>query len=109
MEYSLGKAYQLHENDITLQLIFPLSLIHSAAYVLTNLYSIAVRSFLADADTFFYVALLELILVVSCLRISLLLITSVVQYGCMPLASLCILIRAAVRLLLLPATLRVVT
>ncbi|KAH7709804.1 hypothetical protein AAVH_22931 [Aphelenchoides avenae] len=66
VEYSLGKSYQLNENDVTLQLIFPLSLIHAATFILTNVYSIAIRTFLSTEDVFLYTTLLELILVLLC-------------------------------------------
>ncbi|KAH7695800.1 CRE-SRA-37 protein [Aphelenchoides avenae] len=65
-EYTLQKSYQLHENDIALKLILPISLVHSGVYIGYLCINNVLRRVFANADAAFYVALLEWVHVGVC-------------------------------------------
>ncbi|KAH7724839.1 hypothetical protein AAVH_07425 [Aphelenchoides avenae] len=70
-DYTLQKAYQLHENDVTLKLIFPLSAVHCGIYVVYLGTNTIIRTFFSDAENvIIFVTLLEADHILVCLYTS---------------------------------------
>lgn len=69
-DYTLNKSYQLYENDVTLQIITPLSAVHSVGYIMSQGISLLVRIFFGNVELVLYVAVLEWVFVVSALCVT---------------------------------------
>lgn len=100
-EYTLQKSYQLKENDIALKIILPVSMVHSAFYLVYLGVNNVLRHVFANSDAVFYVTLLEWMHIVR--RLSVLLADLCV---CNVLDGLCLHLSTIDRLLRVCASLR---
>uniref|UniRef100_A0A915ERY7 Gustatory receptor n=1 Tax=Ditylenchus dipsaci TaxID=166011 RepID=A0A915ERY7_9BILA len=66
--YTLRKAYQLRENKISIRLIFPLSVTHSATFSLYLLLTTVQRTFFADVDSLTYASMVDSIHLIVCMN-----------------------------------------
>ncbi|KAI6197811.1 hypothetical protein M3Y94_01268800 [Aphelenchoides besseyi] len=80
-EYSLGKSYQIRENQLSLNFIFPLSVIHSCFFLTYLIASIFLRSKVVVLDSLSHVVIIELLQTAVCFYVLIMLTSMIILWN----------------------------
>ncbi|KAI6174352.1 7TM GPCR domain containing protein [Aphelenchoides besseyi] len=81
LEYSLGKSYQIRENQVSLNFIFPLSVIHSCFFLTYLIASIFLRSKVVVLDPLSHVVIIELLQTAVCFYVLIMLTSMIILWN----------------------------